>query len=292
MGIYCWLLVDSASISSQKSDEAFFSPWSSPRVFYFPRSIDDSDQKDSVINIFSTITKNSWRVMRPSSCINSYGHWPSWQRILNSCASTGWSNRIDMERTSLLFTSLCYSFVWIIWLSGNPMIFDVFQSFRSRSSIASVISIWAWTIDKLLFWKICGFFLKKSPWFTWCYWCKCPTWTARSLVLNSWDTTFCCPVDLNIWWAVIFLYINFLMRFIRSDFSQESFSEFLFTVNSKLIDSHYVRLSQIRVVLLNRLHVFLEDKPSISLFWCLEWNSVGLFPLLKCIQLRPALMEI
>lgn len=124
--IHTCLLANSTSVTWSKSDKSFFTPRASPWIFYFPGSVDDTNQQNCMIDIFSTITENTWWIVRPSSSIDSDGHWPSLESILNSWASTGFCDSVDLECTSLFFATLCNSFVWVIWFSCDSVVFDVF----------------------------------------------------------------------------------------------------------------------------------------------------------------------
>ena len=148
----------------------------------------------------SAVAKYTWCIMGPSSSINSNCNWSALKSVLNSSASIGFGNSTYVEISSLFLTSSSHSFVWICSLRCDSMIFDVIQSQMTRSAVAAMISIRSWTINQLLFWKICSFFRKQSPWLARSNCCKSPTWSTRSLILNSGYTTFCGPIYFNIRW--------------------------------------------------------------------------------------------
>lgn len=124
--IHTCFLANSTSVTWSKSDKSFFTPWTSPWILDFPGSIDNTNQQNRMINVFTTITENTWWIVRPSSSIDSYGNWPSLKSILDSWASTGFCDSVDLECTALFFATLCNSFVWVIWFSCDSVVFDVF----------------------------------------------------------------------------------------------------------------------------------------------------------------------
>ena len=156
----CAFLADSASVSWSQSDKTLLSPWGAPWVLNFPNSIYHTHQQDCVINVFSTVAENSWRIMRPSPSVHCHWNRSSFQSIHNSCAS-GWLwDCVDLESAALLFACLGDSFVWISWLWLDSMVLDVFQGTSSWASVAAVVSIRPWTVDQLLFRKIGCFAFK------------------------------------------------------------------------------------------------------------------------------------
>ena len=156
----CTFLTNTASVARGQSDEAFLAPRSVPWVLDFPNTVYDSNQQDCVINLFSTVAENSWWIMRPSSSV--YCHWygSPFQCIYNPCAFWWLWDRIDLKGSALFFACLIHSFVRVGWFWIDPVIFNVFQTSFSWTSVAAMISVRTWAINQLLLRKVGCFALK------------------------------------------------------------------------------------------------------------------------------------
>lgn len=197
MWVNSWWLTNTACITCSQSNETLLSPSTTPWVLNLPRSIHNTHQQHSVVQVCSTVAEHTRCVMWPSSSVHTNSNWSPTQTCLNSTASTYLTDRSNVEFASLFLASLGHTLVWISSLSSDSVILDVSQSKLSWSSVATMGSIWSWAIDKLLFRKINSFFLKESPWFAWSNCSKCPTRTACALIFDSWDSTFGSPVDFH-----------------------------------------------------------------------------------------------
>ena len=148
-----WRFVDTntTSISRSKSDKTFFSPSSTPRVLNFPISIGDSDKHNIMVKISSTSTENTSAVFAPICSISWNTNW-SWSNCcLKSWASLSSLNWSNLEWSTFCFACSCFSSVWISWLCCNTIVFNISKTLIIETSIATLISILPWAVNKLLF---------------------------------------------------------------------------------------------------------------------------------------------
>ena len=242
-------VADTTSVTSGKSDESFFSPWSSPWVFDFPRLIWRSDQKNSVVKSGSAVSENSWAVFWPVSSIN--GNWDgSSDNGVGQVVTVGnVSETWNFESSSIFWTGLFDSFVSIFTFVDDTFSNDVFEGVIHKSSVTGLISIWTWAINELLFWEtfegsISEFaesFQRSGSW-------ESPTWSTLSLVFNSSDGSLSGPVDFS---TSEFVLANDGWSFVGSDQTEVHWDEFFFSQGRELIDSHFVGVFWLTVVKFN-----------------------------------------
>lgn len=156
-----------------------------------------------MVDILTTVVKDSAFVKMPVWGINSYSHWSSCNHIFNffTSMSLGNSKRSEFSSLNQTFVS-CFGCIRILTLSGLSKIFSIFQSSNGITSIATIIFVRAdsWAINKLLLAQI------------YCIWLifelnlialvsssssKCPTWTTLSLVLYLSYNTFISPINFS-----------------------------------------------------------------------------------------------
>lgn len=97
----------------------------------------------------------------------------------------------------VFFTFLLSPNIRVLFLSGKAMIFDIIKSKIHFASITTIISIWRWAVDKLLFWKIYfDISVNAVSTFESLSSRKSPTWSAYTLTFDRRDITSGDPINI------------------------------------------------------------------------------------------------
>lgn len=97
----------------------------------------------------------------------------------------------------VFFTFLLSPNIRVLFFGGKAMIFDIIKSKIHFASITTIISIWRWTIDKLLFWKIYfDISVNAVSTFESLSSRKSPTWSAYTLTFDRRDITSGDPINI------------------------------------------------------------------------------------------------
>ncbi len=142
----------SASITRRKPNKSIFTPRNSPFVFYFPYPINHSHQKRRMIQSLSTIAEHTWLVIIPVLCINCNCYWLLCNSIIKTRTSIQLSEWWYFKLSVFFLAWLSLGHVWICWLCGYPVVFNVLHSVFDKPSSAASIPISWWTIYQLLLW--------------------------------------------------------------------------------------------------------------------------------------------
>ena len=203
-----------------------------------------------MINTFSTVWKDSWSIWTPVISINCHWNWTTLNSILKSTASTSAWLATNSKASTIFSAWSIPSSVRIFTLRSYSFCNDIFQSRWWPSTIASMISIWFWAINKLLLREVYTLTFLSSPRFHHTSCRESPTRSALSLIFYTTDHSFTYPINIssNIWSK--FFFSNNLF-FWRLHGVQINVDELFLSQNSELIDSLFVGLSLISIMPIN-----------------------------------------
>ena len=136
----------------------------------------------------SSINSNSCRLNVKSSFYLSYTFWRY------SCISCNFYLSLSWCKFACFITGC----IWIGRQKFNAIVFSISKSINFKPSIAACVTIWTCTINKLLFWKLNKrtSLNSMSRFYSTC-WCKSPTRTTLSLILNCIYFTLTSPIYCN-----------------------------------------------------------------------------------------------
>lgn len=153
-----WVIADSTGIFRCQSDVSFLSPWSSPRILNSPFTFCcQSNQGNCMVDIFSTFSQNTRRVWRPVGSIYCNS-----KRTFFDLIQQWFTTFIGLIGSYLIFSSdiivisCAVSFSLSIRIGAfvlDVVFFAIIVGKNHISSIATMISKTAGTINYLLFWK-------------------------------------------------------------------------------------------------------------------------------------------
>jgi hypothetical protein len=265
-------------VSSCKSNESTLSPAGSPRVLDLPSSTSiNSDQKDRVVDGWSTVSEHSRFVRRPVSGVNGHGNW--WR--VNSAAESSTSSETflasDLDVTSFCLASLVSGYIRI-FSSCSPSVFSGIRKGAVRpSSVAALVSFRSGAINKLLLWEADGLSLEEEERFSDTGSRESPAWSTAALVLDRGDFSLGGPVNS----ANNFIFVVSLRESNQWHGGLESSGKFFSSVNSELVNAHFVGLGVVGIVLVDENEVLLEDKSSVCFLLRGPVDTVLSLPLIK-----------
>lgn len=143
--------------------------------------------------------KNTRAVGLESSCIDSNWNW----LLLESCCHLGGASSnimvwgyVGYTFAWVILAGWVISIVWVVTFSLEFLGFKILESVVHKSTVASLVSVWSWAINKLLFreWgkRVSSKFVGS---FNWTCGGESPAWSALSLVLNTGNYSFSNPVN-------------------------------------------------------------------------------------------------
>lgn len=182
-------------------------------------------------------------------------------------ARTSWEflNWGNFKVPSFFLAGLGDGVIWVGFFSCKTIISDVFECAFRIPSFASLISIGWWAVDELLLWKVDVYFMDQGPWLGSPCGTEGPCRCAEILVFDSWDCSFGGPVNVNIgdrqrWCG--FLNLNFR----KNNFWEENLFEFFFCINWELIETFFVVLGWVAVVVFDFFEIgFKNEAPVLKL---------------------------
>ncbi len=132
-----FICANSTSVTKCKSDKALFSPRCTPRVFDFIGGAWDTNQKNVVVNVVSTVAENSRGISAPVSSINSNSDWSSQNSICQIIATFNRIDFINFKISSMNLAELILGNIWIVTCLCDTMVSNICQTLCIESSIAS-----------------------------------------------------------------------------------------------------------------------------------------------------------
>ena len=141
--------------------------------------------------------ENAWSIMWPVSSIYWNTDW-SWSESYKK----GWAtfDKIevwDLKCTTIHFAYLGFSSVWVFSISGDTVILDISETIVVVSTVATIVSIFIWAVNQLLFRENDWFSIHQSEWFQRSDSTESPTWTTASLIFDWWNKIFLSPINFS-----------------------------------------------------------------------------------------------
>ncbi len=129
MSPWSFINTHSTSICVLHPDKSIFTPGSTPWIFDLPISRSCANQKHIEVNFQSIIAlvKYTTFIMWPVRSINRNSYRSLLNRSCKGCTSFGVIPSCYLECSTLHFTLLLSSFIWICIQSSNTVIFDISQ---------------------------------------------------------------------------------------------------------------------------------------------------------------------
>ena len=142
-------VTDTTSVPFTDFNKSFVSPCFSPRVFEDPGRTSHSDEGNTMVvgRMTTTVCEHSWFIACPVGGI--YNDWDRSSSKSGGKISTvpDISETWDLEWSSSLRTNLLDSLVRIFRLLNYSFILYEIEGVFHNSTIASVISVWSWTVN-------------------------------------------------------------------------------------------------------------------------------------------------
>jgi hypothetical protein len=152
------------------------------------------------------------------------------------------------------------------------------------SSVAALVSFRSGAINKLLLWEADGLSLEEEERFSDTGSRESPAWSTAALVLDRGDFSLGGPVNS----ANNFIFVVSLRESNQWHGGQESSGKFFSSVNSELVNTHFVGLGVVGIVLVDENEVLLEDKSSVCFLLRGPVDTVLSLPLIKGWELGMA----